>query len=68
MDFVPGLCFHFLPYVKWSSLSLTVSPHTSRLQGVEGFSYVYYEDLSPADIVSILDKLKKGEKPKVGDA
>ena len=35
------------------------------IQGVEGFSYIYYEDLSPNDIVSIIEKLKKGEKPKV---
>jgi len=34
--------------------------------GVEGFSYIYYEDLSPNDIVSIIEKLKKGEKPKPG--
>eukprot|EP00201_Polytomella_parva_P022589 CAMPEP_0175045636 /NCGR_PEP_ID=MMETSP0052_2-20121109/4547_1 /TAXON_ID=51329 ORGANISM="Polytomella parva, Strain SAG 63-3" /NCGR_SAMPLE_ID=MMETSP0052_2 /ASSEMBLY_ACC=CAM_ASM_000194 /LENGTH=276 /DNA_ID=CAMNT_0016309217 /DNA_START=52 /DNA_END=882 /DNA_ORIENTATION=+ len=34
--------------------------------GVEGFSYNYYEDLTPQDAVSILEKLKKGEKPKLG--
>ena len=34
-------------------------------KGVEGFSYTYYEDLTPADIVKILDTLKAGGKPKV---
>mmetsp|Transcript_32365 Transcript_32365/g.44886 ORF Transcript_32365/g.44886 Transcript_32365/m.44886 type:complete len:273 (+) Transcript_32365:86-904(+) len=34
--------------------------------GVEGYSYNYYEDLTPASTVKILDMLKKGEKPKVG--
>nr|7ARC_E Chain E, kDa [Polytomella sp. Pringsheim 198.80]7ARD_E Chain E, kDa [Polytomella sp. Pringsheim 198.80] len=34
--------------------------------GVEGFSYNYYEDLTPQDAVNILEKLKKGEKPKLG--
>lgn len=34
--------------------------------GVDGFSYNYYEDLSPADAVRIVDMLKSGEKPKVG--
>ena len=33
--------------------------------GVEGYSYNYYEDLTPADIVRILDELKAGKKPKV---
>lgn len=35
-------------------------------KGVEGFSYNYYEDLTPEDVVSIVDTLKKGGKPKVG--
>lgn len=34
--------------------------------GVEGFSYNYYEDLTPADVVRILEDLKAGKKPKVG--
>uniref|UniRef100_A0A7S0RAC8 NADH dehydrogenase [ubiquinone] flavoprotein 2, mitochondrial n=1 Tax=Chlamydomonas leiostraca TaxID=1034604 RepID=A0A7S0RAC8_9CHLO len=34
--------------------------------GVEGFSYVYYEDLTPEDTVAILDTLRKGGKPKPG--
>ena len=34
-------------------------------KGVEGFSYNYYEDLSPEDAVGIVDTLKKGGKPKV---
>jgi len=33
---------------------------------VEGFSYNYYEDLTPEDVVGIVDTLKKGGKPKVG--
>lgn len=33
--------------------------------GVEGFSYNYYEDLTPADAVAIVDTLRKGGKPKV---
>ena len=34
-------------------------------QGVEGFSYTYYEDLSPDDVIKIVDTLKSGGKPKV---
>jgi NADH dehydrogenase (ubiquinone) flavoprotein 2 len=34
-------------------------------KGVDGFSYTYYEDLTPADTVAIIDTLKKGGKPKV---
>ena len=33
---------------------------------VEDFSYIYYEDLSAADAIKIVDTLKKGEKPRVG--
>jgi NADH dehydrogenase (ubiquinone) flavoprotein 2 len=33
--------------------------------GVEGFSYNYYEDLTPGDAVRILEDLKSGKKPKV---
>ncbi|KAL4444855.1 hypothetical protein ABPG77_003905 [Micractinium sp. CCAP 211/92] len=35
-------------------------------KGVEGFSYNYYEDLTPEDVIGIVDTLKKGGKPKVG--
>jgi hypothetical protein len=28
--------------------------------------YNYYEDLTPESVVQIVDKLKKGEKPRVG--
>ena len=28
--------------------------------------YNYYEDLTPESVVGIVDKLRKGEKPKVG--
>ena len=35
--------------------------------GVEGFTYNYYEDLTAADAVKVIDALEKGEKPaKVG--
>lgn len=34
--------------------------------GVEKFSYIYYEDLTPEDAISILETLRRGEKPKVG--
>ena len=34
-------------------------------RGVEGFTYIYYEDLTPADAVSILEDLKAGTKPRV---
>lgn len=34
--------------------------------GVEGFSYNYYEDLTTKDAISILEALRKGEKPKAG--
>lgn len=33
---------------------------------VEDFSYIYYEDLSAADAIKIVDTLKKGDKPRVG--
>eukprot|EP00244_Chara_vulgaris_P006031 TRINITY_DN2309_c0_g1_i1.p1 TRINITY_DN2309_c0_g1~~TRINITY_DN2309_c0_g1_i1.p1 ORF type:complete len:293 (+),score=52.71 TRINITY_DN2309_c0_g1_i1:142-1020(+) len=34
--------------------------------GVEGYTYNYYEDLTPESVVEILEMLKRGEKPKVG--
>ena len=34
-------------------------------QGVDGFTYIYYEDLSPKDAVTILEDLKAGKTPKV---
>lgn len=34
--------------------------------GVEGFSYNYYEDLTPEDVNKIVDTIKKGGKLKVG--
>lgn len=34
--------------------------------GVEGFSYLYYEDLTPEDVANIVDTIKKGGKPKPG--
>jgi NADH dehydrogenase (ubiquinone) flavoprotein 2 len=46
--------------------SLCFDVHVLNLyQGVEGFSYIYYEDLSPSDAISIIDTIKKGGKPKV---
>jgi NADH dehydrogenase (ubiquinone) flavoprotein 2 len=33
---------------------------------VEGFTYDYYEDLTPEDTVKIIDAFKKGQKPKAG--
>jgi NADH dehydrogenase (ubiquinone) flavoprotein 2 len=35
-------------------------------KGVEGFSYNYYEDLTPDDVVGIVETLKKGGTPKMG--
>ncbi|GMH37000.1 hypothetical protein BSKO_04873 [Bryopsis sp. KO-2023] len=35
-------------------------------KGAEGYSYNYYEDLTPADAIKIVDTLKKGGTPKVG--
>lgn len=35
-------------------------------QGVEGFTYTYYEDLTPEDAVGIMETLRKGGKPKPG--
>ena len=34
-------------------------------KGTQGYSYNYYEDLTPADAVKILEDLKGGKKPKV---
>jgi hypothetical protein len=33
---------------------------------VEGFTYNYYEDLTPEDVIKIVDTLKAGGQPKVG--
>ena len=35
-------------------------------KGVEGFSYLYYEDLTPADAVGIVEDLRSGRTPKAG--
>jgi NADH dehydrogenase (ubiquinone) flavoprotein 2 len=34
--------------------------------GVNGYSYNYYEDLTPADAVAVVKALKAGQKPRVG--
>jgi (2Fe-2S) ferredoxin len=34
---------------------------------VEGFTYQYYEDLTPEDAITIVDTLAKGGTPKVTD-
>ncbi|KAK9841487.1 hypothetical protein WJX74_006659 [Apatococcus lobatus] len=34
--------------------------------GVEGYSYKYFEDLTPADAVEIVKRYKDGEKPEMG--
>ena len=39
--------------------------HADYTKGVEGFSYTYYEDLTPEDTLKIIDTLKSGGKPKV---
>jgi NADH dehydrogenase (ubiquinone) flavoprotein 2 len=35
-------------------------------KGVEGFTYNYYEDLTPKDVVNIVEDLRKGKKPRMG--
>jgi len=35
-------------------------------KGVEGFTYNYYEDITTADAIEIVETLKKGGTPKVG--
>ena len=35
--------------------------------GVEGFTYQYFEDLTPADAVAIVTDLKNGKKPKASE-
>jgi hypothetical protein len=40
--------------------------HQTAAAGVEGFSYNYYEDLTPQAAVGIIEDLRKGKKPKVG--
>lgn len=35
-------------------------------KGVAGFTYNYYEDLTPEDVIKIVDTLKAGGQPKVG--
>jgi NADH dehydrogenase (ubiquinone) flavoprotein 2 len=34
--------------------------------GVEGYSYNYYEDLTPARVVELVEELRQGKKPKGG--
>ena len=34
--------------------------------GVEGFSYNYYEDLTPSEAVKIVEELRAGKEPRVG--
>eukprot|EP00891_Asterochloris_glomerata_P003744 jgi/Astpho2/3744/Aster-04927 len=34
--------------------------------GVEGFSYNYYEDLTPQDAVKVIDQLASGKQPRLG--
>ena len=34
--------------------------------GVEGFTYNYYEDLTPEDTIKIVETIKKGGKPRLG--
>lgn len=41
---------------------ITVADYSN---GVEGFSYKYFEDLSPQDAIDIVTAYQKGEKPKV---
>lgn len=40
--------------------------HPPPPQGAEGFTYNYYEDLTPDDVLKIVDTLRKGGKPKLG--
>lgn len=35
-------------------------------KGVDGFTYTYYEDLTPEDAVNIMDTLKAGKLPRAG--
>ncbi|EFJ36276.1 hypothetical protein SELMODRAFT_165405 [Selaginella moellendorffii] len=42
---------------------VVVSDYTN---GSEGYSYNYYEDLTPKRVVEIVEMLRKGEKPPVG--
>ena len=41
---------------------ITVADYSN---GVEGFSYKYFEDLAPQDAVKIVTAYQKGEKPQV---
>eukprot|EP00898_Chlorokybus_atmophyticus_P005035 jgi/Chlat1/5532/Chrsp369S05342 len=42
---------------------IAVSDYTG---GVEKFSYNYYEDLTPENVIEVVDTLKRGEKPTLG--
>lgn len=42
---------------------ITVADYTN---GVEGFRYDYYEDLTPEDTIKIIEALRNGDQPKVG--
>lgn len=42
---------------------IAVADYSKR---VEGFTYTYYEDLTPSTAVQILQDLRAGKTPKVG--
>lgn len=42
---------------------ITIADYT---KGADGYTYNYYEDLTPESAIKIVDQLKKGETPKVG--
>eukprot|EP00245_Coleochaete_scutata_P004370 TRINITY_DN1682_c0_g1_i1.p1 TRINITY_DN1682_c0_g1~~TRINITY_DN1682_c0_g1_i1.p1 ORF type:complete len:289 (+),score=49.30 TRINITY_DN1682_c0_g1_i1:95-961(+) len=42
---------------------ITVADYSN---GVENYSYHYYEDLTPENVINIVESLKRGEKPKWG--
>lgn len=54
-----------LPFQLHTQLAHNTPPPTDYTQGVEGFTYNYYEDLTTADVKAIVDTLRKGGKPKV---
>jgi hypothetical protein len=60
-------CRHFWLCCSEKAISLSAAAAAAAAaadytNGVEGFSYNYYEDLTPKDACDIIDTLRKGEQ------
>mmetsp|Transcript_10774 Transcript_10774/g.49560 ORF Transcript_10774/g.49560 Transcript_10774/m.49560 type:complete len:269 (-) Transcript_10774:1245-2051(-) len=65
MDGIPCAGLPFMPFMAKTTLKTMIAV-ADYSNGVEGYSYNYYEDLTPADAVAVVKALKAGQKPRVG--